>query len=118
MAIFVVQAANMILYCSQWQETVRFYRDLLGLPVRCARDWFVEFQVMEGSFLSIADAARTTIVSSRGNGITLSLKVTDLDQAHRNLTTAGIAAGPIRNKWGARVFYFHDPEGHRLEAWA
>ena len=118
MTMFNVQAVNTILYCRNWQETMRFYRDLLKLSVHLSLDWFVEFQLPGGGFLSIADAARATIASSHGNGITLAFHVTDVDQAHHHLTAAGIVAGPIQSKWGARVFYFHDPEGHRLEAWS
>jgi catechol 2,3-dioxygenase-like lactoylglutathione lyase family enzyme len=117
MPLFDVQTANTILYCRRWRSTMRFYRDLLGFPIHHAADWFVEFQVTEDSFISIADAARSTIVGSDGNGITLTFQVTDLNRAHRNLTASGIAVGPILSRWGARVFYFHDPEGHRLEAW-
>jgi len=97
---------------------MHFYRDLLGFPVRHEADWFVEFQVAKDSFISIADAARSTIAATDGNGVTLTFRVIDLDRAYRSLASSGIALGPILSRWGARVFYFHDPEGHRLELWA
>ncbi|KJS31182.1 MAG: hypothetical protein VR64_12605 [Desulfatitalea sp. BRH_c12] len=112
-----VRRTNTILYCRHWRETVAFYRDVLGLTVAHTTDWLVEFRLTADSFVSIAEAARTTIASAEGAGITLSLQVDDLDGLHRHLAEADGRPGPMQAKWGARVFYFHDPEGHRLEAW-
>lgn len=108
---------NTILYCRHWQKTVAFYRDILGLAGRRLSDWMVEFELTETSFISIADAARATVGASGGGGITLSWRVGDLEGWHRRLTQLHVATGPIQNRWGSRYFYFHDPEGHRLEAW-
>ncbi|MCB9152308.1 MAG: VOC family protein [Caldilineaceae bacterium] len=115
--LFPIQRNNTILYCQQWDATMRFYGDLLRLPVTFANDWFVEFQLTDGAFLSIANAARATIKPAQGHGITLSWRVDDIALAHQQLRGAGIEATPITAKWGARVLYFHDPEGHRIELW-
>jgi catechol 2,3-dioxygenase-like lactoylglutathione lyase family enzyme len=34
-----------ILYCRQWDETVAFYRNTLGLYSKRIADWLVEFEV-------------------------------------------------------------------------
>jgi predicted enzyme related to lactoylglutathione lyase len=39
-------------------------------------------------------------------------------EAWQILKDNGIAVGPIKEVWGARVFYFYDPEGDRLEVWS
>ncbi|RJP37702.1 MAG: VOC family protein [Desulfobacteraceae bacterium] len=109
---------NTILYCRHWQKTVAFYRDILGLTGRRLSDWMVEFALIETSFISIADAARATVGASSGEGITLSWQVQDLDTLHGRLVVLNVPVGPIQHRWGSRFFYFHDPEGHRLEAWA
>ena len=41
----MIKAANTILYCSKWDETVLFYRDQLKLSVSFSTDWFVEFSL-------------------------------------------------------------------------
>ncbi len=113
------QSANTILYCRRWPETVAFYQERLGLPVSHAADWFIEFRLAGAAYLSIADEARATLKSSGGAGVTVTLKVDDIEAAHRYLDGRGLAPGPIReHPWGARLFYFYDPEGHRLEIWA
>ena len=110
---------NTILYCRKWHASVRFYTDVLQLPVETAGQWLVEFRLTDGSFVSIADASRTTIApAAAGTGITLSWQVADVMAAHRQLAERGIRPGPIHTRWGARVFFLHDPEGHRIELWS
>lgn len=114
----VIQRTNTILYCRHWQPTAHFYRELLGLPVSFENDWFVEFALTGDSFLSVADARRATIADVGGQGITLTLKVPDVEDARGKLAEQGIETTPIRHKWGGAVFYCYDPEGHRLEFWS
>ena len=113
-----LQRTNTILYCRRWAETVDFYKARLLLPVRFENDWFVEFQLTDTTFLSIAAAARATIEDVAGQGITLTWQVPALAPAQRWLAGQGVATTAARKKWGAWVLYFHDPEGHRLELWA
>lgn len=114
-----IKSSNTILYCQQWQATVDFYRHVLELPVTFTSDWFVEFRISGAAHLSIADEQRATIKSSGGAGITITLQVDDIEAVHAALYDKGASVGPIQDHtWGARVFYFFDPEGHRLEVWS
>lgn len=110
--------SNTILYCSRWAETVDFYRRMLHLPVSVEKDWFVEFRLTDRSFVSVADAQRTSIAPAAGRGITLTLEVDDVHAMRRRLVGAGADAGEVkRHSWGALRFFCRDPEGHRLEFW-
>jgi catechol 2,3-dioxygenase-like lactoylglutathione lyase family enzyme len=110
--------ANTILYCKKWQETVDFYKNRLGLPVTHDSDWFIEFKLTETAHISVADEQRASIKSSGGSGITLALQVESATQAWEYLRSNGLEIDPVRDHpWGARVFYFFDPEGHRIEVW-
>lgn len=109
---------NVVLYCQQWADTVHFYTHILHLPVVFQNDWFVEFQLLPHTFLSIAQAERATISAVNGQGITLTLHVDDIHTSHAKLTQQNITPTPIKNRWGSNVFYCHDPEGHRLEFWS
>ena len=113
-----IKRINTILYCRNWDDTVKFYRDVLKLMVNHEAEWLVEFQLIDNTFLSIANAASTSIKSSNGDGITLSFQVETVDAAHRQLHEIGIETGPIKPIWGARAFYIFDPEGHRIELWS
>jgi catechol 2,3-dioxygenase-like lactoylglutathione lyase family enzyme len=113
-----IKSANTILYCGKWDETVRFYRDLLGLTVVFAADWFVEFRLCAGSLLSVADERRTSVKSCRGRGVTITMEVDDIETACRTAREKGLGPTEISlHPWNAKVFYLLDPEGHRLEIW-
>lgn len=118
MSIGSIKQTNTILYCRNWEATVGFYRDILNLPVNHEKEWFVEFHLAGTSFLSIADASSASIESANGDGITLAWQVEDVALAHGWLHARGVKTSNITSIWGARSFYFFDPEGHRIEAWA
>ena len=113
-----VDRINTVLYCRRWRETVAFYQDVIGFPVETQNDWFVEFGVAEHAFLSVADAGRATIEPVEGRGITLTMHTSDLTAAWSRLDGSAHAPMPITRRWGADVFYCHDPEGHRIEFWS
>ena len=53
-----ILAANTIIYCKHWPQSVNFYRDILQLGISFQKDdWFIEFVVSGSAHLSIADAA-------------------------------------------------------------
>ena len=107
---------NTILYWQWWPETAAYNRDQLGLPVSFESDWLVEFQVSESGCLSVAEERPSRIKSVTGVGLAVTLRVEDADAAHARLGVAGLKVGPVRkHAWNARLFRFHDPEGHRLE---
>ena len=112
-----IERTNTILYCQKWLETVGFYRDIFAFPITYQTDWFVEFQLTDHIYLSVADERRASIHSVDGQGITLSWQIPNLESVHADLLDQNVTVSPIHPKWGASVFYLHDPEGHRIELW-
>lgn len=114
-----ILAANTIIYCRHWPESVRFYKDVLQLAISFRKDdWFIEFSVNGAAHLSIADAARCTIAPGAGVGLTLSFFVQDLPGAQAVFQQHGIATTAIKAQgWRAPYFYVNDPEGTRIEFW-
>jgi len=112
-----IKAANTILYCDRWEETVAFYRDGLRLLIISHTDWFVEFKLNESARLSVANAARTSVKSGGGRGITISMQINEMEPLQAELAAAGIVTSPIKEVWGSKALYVHDPEGNRLEFW-
>lgn len=112
-----IQRTNTILYCQRWTNTVAFYRDILKFSITHQNDWFVEFRLTSQSYLSVANADRATIDSVEGQGMTLAWQVDDIHGLHADLQKQDVTVTAIQEKWGAHVFYIHDPEGHRIEFW-
>ncbi|MCV6611236.1 MAG: VOC family protein [Amphritea sp.] len=112
-----IVTANTILYCDHWQAAVHFY-EKLGFSVLEQNSWFVEFGLTDQARLSVANAARASINSGQGKGLTITLQVADvrgwLERVRQlRITSEGIK----RHGWGAEVFYIFDPEGNRIEFW-
>ncbi len=115
---FNVSRSNIILYCRHWAETVSFYRDILKLDTASKKDWFVEFRLTENAFLSVADQKRSTVDSSNGKGLTVSLQIDDVRSARYRLEDLGIETSPVEWRWGAWAIFLYDPEGNRIELWS
>lgn len=113
----IIRRTNTILYCEHWSETVSFYQQVFDFPVNHQTDWFVELQIADETYLSLALASRTRIRSVGGQGITLSWQVADVHEAYTHMQQAGLDVSRLQQKWGAWLFYLHDPEGHRIELW-
>ena len=96
MGPLTIHRTNTILYCNQWDATVKFYRDKIKLPVLLQKTWFVEFQLGDDACLSVADAARTSVGSAGGAGITLSWNVKSIDCAYDRRGYAGVKVTPIK----------------------
>jgi hypothetical protein len=54
-------------------------------------------------------------VAAGGRGVTVTMKVADIERAHCLLSEAGLRPTPIKDLWGTKVVHLHDPEGNRLE---
>ena len=114
-----IKATNTILYCKKWDEVVSFYKFKLKLEVSVAKDWFVEFKLTDGAYLSIADESRASVKSSQGKGITITFEVDDIESTHRFLEDSACRPSLIKeHAWSAKIIHFFDPEGNRLEFWS
>ena len=112
------RGSNTILYCDRWPDVVEFYRTGLGLRATLERDWFVEFELHAGAYVSIADAARTTIAAGDGSGLTLSWRVDDVRVEAARLRANEVEVSSIEPRWGADAFFVRDPVGNRIEFWS
>src|SRR5579875_848165 len=103
-----------ILYASDLEASLAFYRDGLGLTPRIARPRFVEFGTA-GAGLAL-HAATPDAAPTRQAG--LMFVVADADEAYRQALARGVVfdGPPVDEPWegGARLATARDPDGNRV----
>ena len=101
-------------YTNDMQKAIAFYRDVLGFPL-VSRDYVARFDI-DGVLFELVPAPTGTSVSGPGNA-RLSLGVTDIHEAVRELQVRGVATTPIKEEPGGLLSYFKDPDGNELCLW-
>ena len=110
-----VLSSRVLLYPADFERSIRFYGDTLGL--RVYREYGFDGRVtgvvffLGGGFLEVT--------SQRGDGpgsTRLWLQVHDLDAEHARLAAAGVTISepPADMPWGLREMSFSDPDGTPL----
>ncbi len=107
-----VLSSRVLLHPRDWERSVHFYRDVLGLKIY--REWrggAVFF--LGGGFLELSGRG-----ADEGLGETpqLWLQVEDLEREHGRLAAAGVSIvePPVRKPWGLDEMRLDDPDGLRL----
>lgn len=102
------------LWVEKFDETVKFYRDILGLKAEYQDQNFVRFET-EGTklfFHRIMDKQK-----QNNEKIELHFETEDVDETSKNLKGRGIKFShePKNMPWGSRIASFTDPEGFTVE---
>ncbi len=112
--------ANCLLV-NNFEKSLTFYRDILGLEVNNQEEKFADFK-LEGTTLAIFEKEAATAMFSKeymrhGGGVVLAFQVKDLNTACDELKAKGvnIFEGPKKTEWGQKVAYFKDPDGNIWE---
>ncbi len=108
--------AGLLLFTEQYEKMVAFYRDVLALPLRADKSFFVVFS-WGYSYLLIEPYVAGHRVQPPKLGQAphvLRLNVFDLDQTVAELRNKGVAVSVESFDWGT-VATFVDPDGNVLE---
>lgn len=112
-----VLSSRVLLHPSDFEASVRFYGDTLGLHVY--REWGEPGRAghgvvffLGGSYLEISGADPATPSAK----LELWLQVRDVDATHRHLVAEGveIVEPPVDQPWGLRELRALDPDGVSL----
>lgn len=114
-----------VLFVEDFDRTLAFYVDKVGLPVRFRADGYVEFAVEGSRFALLArwrvpelvGEAHTDRPGPGAHEGTVTVLVEDVDRVYGDLTRRGVPflGAPQNRSWGQRTAYFEDPEGHLIE---
>ncbi|MBI4260362.1 MAG: VOC family protein [Actinobacteria bacterium] len=119
-----------ILYVEDLEASVRFYRDVVGLPFKFAAAGYAEFAT-EGTRFALLDRRllpdligldpRRVLDGAGEAGVVprseVAILVEDVDVEADRLREAGVRVlfGPVDRSWGHRTLHVADPDGHVLE---
>ena len=100
----------------RFDAMLRFYRDILELPLRGEHDGFVNFSWNDFK-LTINVHPGVRGVSSDPLRIMVNFSVGDIQDCYTNLTEKGVVflREPEKETWGGWVATFNDPDGNILQ---
>ena len=101
-------------HVTNMEKSVAFYRDVLGFRLT-SRDYVARFDV-GGVLFELVPNPPGQALPGTGNA-RLSLGVTDIKQATRELQARGVATTPVKEEPGGLLSYFRDPDGNELCLW-
>lgn len=113
----MLRAAIATVMVSDFEASVRFYRDTLGLEqkVRHGDDW-AEYQTPDGFVIALHGAREGAPPPPppRG-GISVGFDVADIEAARATLEQRGVVfRGPTVDSPPVKLAFFADPDGHAL----
>jgi len=110
-----------ILYVSDIERAVAFYRDVVGLPFKFSDRGYAEFATTNLKF-ALFDGSRARDLIRRDPsfgafGSEVLIVVENVDAEAERLRAAGaeILSGPEDRPWGHRTLHVADPDGHVVE---
>jgi catechol 2,3-dioxygenase-like lactoylglutathione lyase family enzyme len=101
-------------YVTNMEESIAFYRDTLGLPMR-SHDFVARFD-LDGVLFELVPLPPGTVVPGNGNA-RLCFGVPDLRETVEQLRARGIQTSEIKHKRGGQIAFFRDPDGNELSLW-
>lgn len=109
-----------ILYVADLDRSVAFYRDVIGLAFKFARDEYAEFDgggVKLGLFPAAVVPELIGREGSPGPEGEIVVIVENVDAEADRLRRVGveILSGPTDRAWGHRTLHTADPDGHVVE---
>lgn len=105
-------------YYRDLPAAMRFYEEVLGLPLAIDQGWCKIYRLCPGAHVGLVDEARGMHRAHPVKPVQLCLRVTDVDGWYRYAQAQGLAGLSElfhNDALGIRAFVFDDPEGHQIE---
>ena len=101
-------------HVSDIERSIAFYRDILGFRF-ASRDYVARFDI-DGVLFELVPNPPGNALRGTGNA-RLSLGVTDIQRATRDLRNKGVTTTQIKEEPGGMLSFFQDPDGNELCLW-
>jgi len=109
------------LLVDDYEKSLSFYRDTLGLKVHSQDTKYADFKLGESLYAIFQKDEATAMFPEKhmtsGGGVVIAFPVENVEDACKDLRKKGIKIfeGPKTMPWGQTVAYFKDPDDNILE---
>ena len=113
----IKRIGNIILEVKDLEKSIKFYHEILGMPIKNERRNWVDLGQQSGGVLSLHPASITTshTDSSKENGILIGLTVGDLSSAMEELSSANVKIfRDIQERQAGKNAVILDPDGYLI----
>ena len=113
----IKRIGNIILEVKDLENSIKFYHEILGMPIKNERRNWVDLGQQSGGILSLHPASITTSHTdhSKENGILIGLTVGDLHSAMEELSAAKIEIfRDIQERQAGKNAIVLDPDGYLI----
>ena len=113
----IKRIGNIILEVKDLENSIKFYHEILGMPIKNERRNWVDLGQQSGGVLSLHPASITTshTDSSKENGILIGLTVGDLRSAMEELSSANVKIfRDIQERQAGKNAVILDPDGYLI----
>jgi|TARA_X000001036_G_scaffold427922_1_gene457106 lactoylglutathione lyase len=117
MGMKIKRIGNIILEVKDLDVSIKFYHEILGMPIKNERRNWVDLGQQSGGTLSLHPASITTSStnSSKENGILIGLTVGDLNSAMDELSNANIEVyRDVQERQAGKNAIILDPDGYMI----
>ena len=112
------QLAITFFYYRDLPAAMRFYEEVMGLPLAIDQGWCKIYRVCEGAHVGLVDEARGMNKWAEVKPVQLCIRVDDVDAWYAYAQTKNLdnLSELFENDTlGIRAFVFRDPEGYQIE---
>lgn len=112
------QLAITFFYYRDLPAAMRFYEDVLGLPLAIDQGWCKIYQICPGAHVGLVDETKGMNKWAAVKPVQLCIRVPDVDgwydYAHAKKLD-NLSKLFVNDEIGIRAFVFNDPEGYQIE---
>ena len=105
-------------YYRDLASAMRFYEDMLGLPLAIDQGWCKIYRICPGAHVGLVDEQRGMNKWTKAKPVQLCIRVQDVDAWYdyaKHHALDGLSELFENDDIGIRAFVFNDPEGYQIE---
>ena len=112
------QLAITFFYYRDLPRAMRFYEDILGLPLAIDQGWCKIYRIAPGAHVGLVDENKGMNKWTADKPVQLCIRVPDVDAWYAYATAQkpdNLSELFVNDGIGIRAFVFNDPEGYQIE---